>query len=132
MQHGRGFCSRTGKQRRIPGVHPISVVRYLAFAVGPWVLKIVLYGFAFRKRRIKASSLTVLIVAGASIIVGAVTGMIPVLSGAGFAFIATVGTAIYFCRQYTDGKLYPDVIGIVLIVEIISSIIVGLVSAIVS
>ena len=99
------------------------VTRYLVMALSPWILKTVLYTLAFRKRHIKATFLTVLIVAGASMLVGAVFMVLPVAPSAITSFVFTAIAAAYLCKQYTDGTLYPDIIAIVLGIETLSTLI---------
>jgi hypothetical protein len=96
------------------------VIRYIAFAVGPWLFKTVLYSVAFRKRHIKATLLTVLIIAGAPTLIA---GIVPIqfLHLPHFLiFLLGVGVAVYLCKEYTNGTLFPDLIAIVIAVELLS------------
>lgn len=102
-----------------------SAGSYLVAVLAPWILKTILYAFAFRKRRIKATFLTVLIVAGAPMLVGALFMVLPVAPGATVSFVFTVLAAAYLCKQYTDGTLYPDIIAIVLGIETLSTLIIS-------
>ena len=97
------------------------MIRYIAFAVGPWLFKTALYSAAFRKRHIKATLLTVLIVAGAPTLIA---GVVPIqfLHLPHFLiFLLGVGVAVYLCKEYTNGTLFPDLIAIVIVVELLSS-----------
>lgn len=103
--------------------------RYLVMTLSPWILKTILYALAFRKRHIKATFLTVLIVAAAPMLVGALFMVLPVAPGPLASFVFTTIAAAYLCKQYTDGKLYPDIIAIVLGIETLSTLITSLVIA---
>jgi hypothetical protein len=101
------------------------VTRYLVLTLSPWILKSVLYAIAFRKRRIKATFLTVLIIAATPMLVGALLMMLPMSPGASLSFVLTVIAAVYLCKKYTDGTLYPDIIAIVLGIEALSTLIIS-------
>ncbi len=96
-------------------------VRYLVAIVVPWALKTVLYHYAFRWRKIHASFQSKLIVAGTPILV---SGFLPIPLTAILRYLIGVGVGTYICKQYTDGKLYPDIVGIVGGIELIGSVVI--------
>jgi hypothetical protein len=108
-------------------VHPqeertiVSVIGYLVSIFVPWITKTVLYHFAFRWRHIHATIQTKLIVAGAPMLV---RFFFPFPLPSLILFLAAVGVGIYLCKQYTDGKLFPDIVGIVGGIEMIASIVI--------
>ncbi len=95
---------------------------YLVGFFAPWIAKTVLYHFAFRWRHIRATIQTKLIVAGAPLIV---KGLLPFPLPGLIPFLLGVGLGIYLCKEYTDGKLYPDIIGIVIGIEFIAIVIIA-------
>jgi hypothetical protein len=99
----------------------LNVVGYLTSILVPWIIKTVLYHFAFRWRNIHATIQTKLIVAGAPMLV---RGLWPFPMPPLIFFFVAVGAGIYLSKQYTDGKLYPDIVGIVVGIEIISSVVI--------
>jgi hypothetical protein len=108
------------KAKRVKSLYG-SAGAYLVTVLTPWILKTVLYSIAFRKRNIKATFLTILTVAGAPMLVGALFMVLPIHLGSFGSFVFTVGAAIYLCKQYTNGELYPDIIAVVSIIEILAA-----------
>jgi hypothetical protein len=108
-------------------VHPqeertiVNVIAYLVPILVPWVTKTILYHFAFRWRHIQATMQTKLIVAGAPMLV---RGLWPFPLPPLIFFFVAAGAGIYLCKQYTDGKLFPDIVGIVVGIEIFSSVVI--------
>jgi hypothetical protein len=95
----------------------MNVIIYLASILVPWILKILLYHYAFRWRHIHATLQTKIIVAGAPMLV---TGLTPIPLPGFLIFLIAVGVSLYLSRKFTDGKLFPDLALIVVSIEIIS------------
>ena len=95
----------------------MNVLVYLVSILVPWILKTLLYHYAFRWRHIHATLQTKIIVAGAPMLV---TGLTPIPLPGFLIFLFAVGIALYCCRKFTDGKLFPDLALIVVSIEIIS------------
>ena len=95
---------------------------YLASVLIPWILKGVLYHYGFRWRHVVATIQTTIIVAAASMIVG---GLMPVPLPHFLLVLLGAGLALYLCKKFTDGKLYPDLVMIVGGVELLSYILVN-------
>jgi hypothetical protein len=53
-----------------------------------------------------------------------VRGFLPFPLPSLISFLVAVGVGIYLCKQYTDGKLFPDIVGIVGGIEIVASIVI--------
>lgn len=100
----------------------MRVTAYLVSIFVPWIAKTVLYHFAFRWRNIHATVLTKLIVAGAPLLIA---GFLPLPLPPFISFLVAIGVGVYICSEYTDGKLYPDIVGIVSGIEIIASIVIN-------
>ncbi len=94
------------------------VTKYLVSIFLPWIAKTVIYHFAFRWRSIHATFQTKLIVAGVPLIVG---GLWPFPLPPFILFLVGVGAGIYLCSKYTDGEMYPDIVGIVGGTEIVGA-----------
>ncbi len=99
----------------------MNITANLASTFIPWIARTILYHFGFRWRKIRASFLTILVVAGAPLVV---RFFLPVPMSSFVFFVVSVGVGVYLCKQYTDGKLYPDIVGIVAGIEFISSILI--------
>lgn len=99
----------------------MEAVAYLLGVFVPWTAKTVLYHYGFRWRDIHATLQTKIIVAG---VPSVILGLIPFSKGPVLSFVVGIGIALYLCRQFTDGKLYPDLVLIVSAVEILASIVI--------
>ncbi len=99
----------------------MNTIPYLLGILVPWIAKTGLYHYGFRWRNIHATIQTKILIAGAPLLVRAFWPF--AMSGFVF-FVVSVGVGVYLCRQYTDGKLFPDIVGIVTGIEIINSLII--------
>ncbi len=97
----------------------MNLLSYLAGIFFPWILKTVLYHYVFRWRHIRATVQTKIIVAGAPILV---RGIVPIPLPGILFFVVAVSVAVYLCKQYTDGKMFPDIVAVVTGIELCSSI----------
>jgi hypothetical protein len=93
------------------------VIHYLVSILIPWVFKTLLYHYAFRWRHIHATIQTKIIIAGAPMLV---LGLNPIPVPAFLILLFVVGFALYLCRKFTDGKLYPDLVLIVGGIELVA------------
>jgi hypothetical protein len=100
----------------------LNVLAYTASTVILWVSKTALYHYAFRWRNIRATIQTKLIVAAAPLLV---RGVLPFALTGVFSLIVGIGVGIYLCKQFTNGKLYPDIVFIVTGIEIVSVVFIG-------
>ena len=99
----------------------MHVLAYTAATVILWASKTILYHYAFRWRKIRATIQTKLIVAAAPLVV---RGVLPFAVTGLFSFLLGTGFGIYLCKQFTNGKLYPDIVFIVSGIEIIATVII--------
>lgn len=99
----------------------MNVVIYLASILIPWTSRTVLYHFAFRWRHIHATLQTKIIVAGAPMLVGA---LLPFLTSPILMFPLSIGVSLYLCKQFTDGRLFPDLVLVVVGIEIVNTILI--------
>jgi hypothetical protein len=95
----------------------LNVLVYTASTVILWASKTVLYHYAFRWRHIRATIQTKLIVAAAPLLV---RGVLPFSLTGVFSLVVGIGVGIYLCKQFTNGKLYPDIVLIVTGIEIVA------------
>jgi hypothetical protein len=94
---------------------------YLVSILVPWVFKTLLYHYAFRWRHIHATIQTKIIIAGAPILV---VGLSPIPVPSFLVFLFAAGFALYLCKKFTDGKLYPDLALIVGGIELVALVII--------
>jgi hypothetical protein len=87
----------------------------VVLALLPLVLRTILYLFAFKIRSIHIKLLSCIIIAGAATLVGVVP-LLPYLVGR----VLALGLAMFLITRYTEAELYPDVIFIPLVVELLS------------
>lgn len=99
----------------------MEAVAYLLGVFVPWTAKTFLYHYGFRWRHIHATIQTKIIVAGAPMIIRA---FVPFPLPEFLFFLIAVGAALYLCRKFTDGKLYPDLVLVVFGVEILAFIVI--------
>ncbi len=80
-----------------------------------WLFKLGAYWIVFRRRTIKASVMDCLIIAGAPLLVSAISMGLP-----SFLFILlSIGLAVYLTMHYTGVSLIPDGLFIPLTIEIV-------------
>jgi hypothetical protein len=82
----------------------------------PLTAKVLFYVAAFRIRKIEITLLTCVLVAGASFLLMAVPIPLPVF----ISFLLSLILPCAVARHYTEAPLYPDLIAIVGVVEILS------------
>jgi hypothetical protein len=99
----------------------MRVVIYLVSILVPWIVKTLLYHYAFRWKHIKATVQTKIIIAAAPMLVG---GLMPIPLPHFLILIVGAGASLYLCKKFTDGKLYPDLVLIVLGIEVISFVVI--------
>ena len=87
----------------------------LAFA--PLVLRTALYVLACKIRSIHITLLSCIVIAGS----GVFLSIIPIPLPAFLWKALAIGLAMFLMARYTEAELYPDVVFIPLIVEILSS-----------
>ena len=90
---------------------PIILIPFL-----PLTAKVLFYVAAFRIRKIEITLLTCMLVAGASFLLMAMPIPLPMFVRFLFSFVLPCAVA----RHYTEAPLYPDLICIVGIVEVLS------------
>jgi hypothetical protein len=99
----------------------MHVLAYLVSILVPWIVKTILYHYAFRWKHIKATIQTKIIIAAAPMLVG---GLMPIPLPHFLILLVGAGASLYLCKKFTDGKLYPDLLLIVLGIEVITFVVV--------
>lgn len=99
----------------------MKVIACLVSILVPWIVKTILYHYTFRWKHIKATVQSKIIIAAAPMLVG---GLMPIPLPHFLILLLGAGASLYLCKKFTDGKLYPDLVLIVLGIEIISLVIV--------
>jgi hypothetical protein len=82
----------------------------------PLTAKVLFYIVAFRIRKIEITVLSCVLVAGASFLLMAVPIPLPVF----VSFLLSLILPCAVARHYTEAPLYPDLITIVVVVEVLS------------
>jgi hypothetical protein len=95
--------------------HGIGDILLAAFL--PLALNTALYAAAFRIRRIKATFLNCVVIAGAPVIVG----FVPIPLPAPLGFVVGLGAAIFLTAHYTEAELFPDAFLIPCVVQLLSA-----------
>ena len=93
-----------------------AILKSLLPLIVPLALKTVLFIFIFRWRKQRVSFLTSFLLGGAPLILTVVPLPLP----PALAAVAAVGVALYLLSQYTEVKLVPDGIVIIVVVEAVS------------
>jgi hypothetical protein len=83
----------------------------------PLVIRTFLYLIAFRVRRIHIKLLSCIVIAGAAYLVGVIPIPLPDI----LRIAISIGLAMFLITRYTEAELFPDVIVIPLIVEVLAS-----------
>ncbi len=93
-----------------------NLLQIVVLAFLPLILRTILYLIAFKIRSIHIKLLNCIIIAGVGTLVGAVP-LLPYYVGRALA----LGLAMFLMTRYTEADLYPDVIFIPLIIELLSA-----------
>ncbi|MGA3243527.1 MAG: hypothetical protein ABSE41_02835 [Bacteroidota bacterium] len=96
--------------------HPLQIV-LLAFA--PLLVRTALYVLACKFRSIHIKLLSCIVIAGSGVFLSIIPIPLPDFLSKALA----IGLAMFLMTRYTEAELYPDVVFIPLIVEIMSSLI---------
>jgi hypothetical protein len=92
------------------------IASILIQSLAPLVLATALYAAAFTIRRIQATLLTCIVIAGAPVILG----VVPLPMPEPVRFILGLGLAIFLTARYTEAELFPDSVLIPTVVQLIS------------
>lgn len=99
----------------------LHLVEIVVLAFLPLTLRTVLYLFACRLRSIHITLLNAMILGGAGYLVGFVLGILPLPIPGFLRQPIVIGAAMFLFSRYTEAELFPDVIFIPLVIELLSA-----------